>query len=36
MAKYDPIGTVWKKRENKWPAVIGAVILFFIIVAVIG
>lgn len=36
MAKYDPIGTVWKKRENKLPAIIGGVILFFVIVAVIS
>jgi len=36
MAKYKPVGTVWKKKESSWPAVIAVVIFFIIIGAVFG
>ena len=35
--KFVPSHTVWKrKKESAWPGIIGAVILFIIIIAVIG
>lgn len=37
MAKYEPVGTVWKKKkESPLPSIIAAVIILFIIIAVIG
>lgn len=37
MAKYDPVGTVYRKRkEPVWPAVIAVVIFLIIIGAAIG
>ena len=37
MAKYEPVGTVWKqKKENPLPGIIAAAIILFIIIAVIG
>lgn len=35
MAKYDPVGTVYKKRkESIWPAVLGGFVLVVILVAI--
>lgn len=35
MAKYKPIGTVYKK-EPEWPGVVVAIIIFLVICAIIG
>ena len=36
MARYRRVGSVYKKEESVWPAVVGVVILLIIIGAVIG
>lgn len=36
MAKYKPVGTVWKRQESVWPAIIVVVIVLIIIGAAIG
>lgn len=37
MAKYDPVGTVYRKRkESAWPAIIAVVVIFVIIAAIGG
>lgn len=36
MAKYDRVGTVWKKKESAWPVVIGVVLFFVVIGAIFG
>ena len=36
MAKYDRVGTVWKKRGRAWPAVIGVVLFIVVLGAIFG
>ncbi len=37
MAKYDPVGTVYRKpKESVWPAIAGVVMILIIIAAVGG
>lgn len=36
MAKYDPIGTVYKKRPNPWPAIIVIGILTLMVLSALN
>lgn len=36
MAKYERVGSVYRKKDNPWPVVIGIVIMLIVIGAAIG
>jgi len=36
MAKWEPAGTVWRKKNSAWPGVITVVIILIVIGAAIG
>lgn len=36
MAKYDPVGTIWKKRSNPWPAIIVGVLVMLMFLSALS
>jgi hypothetical protein len=36
MPKYEPVGTVWKQKENPLPGIIVAVVILFVIFSLLG
>jgi hypothetical protein len=36
MAQWEPAGTIWRKKQSAWPAVVVCVIVLIVIGAAIG